>query len=81
VCVCVYTRNRRFAGVCVCTLGIGGLLVWLGVCVLFAGTLGIGGLLVWLRVMKLCNGREQQREAWEERERKWGERRRWAQQR
>jgi hypothetical protein len=52
----LYTRNRRrFAGlarcvcvcvcVCVCTLGIGGLLVWLGVCVLFAGTLGIGGLL------------------------------------
>jgi hypothetical protein len=27
--------------------------------------------------MKLCNSREQQREAWEERERKWGERRRW----
>ena len=31
-------------------------------------TLGIGGLLVWLRIMKLCNGREQQREAVEERE-------------
>ena len=31
-------------------------------------TLGIGGLLVWLRVMKLCNGREQQSEAVEERE-------------
>ena len=30
--------------------------------------LGIGSLLVWLRVMKLCNGREQQSEAVEERE-------------
>ena len=34
--------------------------------------LGIGGLLVCLRVMKLCNGREQQREGVEERE-KMGE--------